>query len=181
MQVERDQVKTLLVVALIVAVFVGGVWFPMSRKRAALRDELKQLDADVRTGRTATVGLTALGHQIVLLEDEVKDSDKYVPAQPDLASLLRQWTTQLKQGGATDEEIQTQPVVRGDEFSLIPIKLKFRGSFDTVYDFLQYVEGMNRLSRFTELEVEGSPEKPGEPVTVRIELSTFYAPAEATN
>lgn len=178
MRAERDQIKTLLIVVGIVAVFVGAVWYPMHRKQTKIRSDIKELSDAIQSGRTATVGLPAMGHQIVLLEQKINGSDKYVPHDPDLASLMRQWTTQLKDNDVRDEEIQTQSVVRGDEFSMIPIKLKFRGSFEAVFSYLRYVEQMNRLSRFNTVKVESSLSKTEEPLRVEIEMCTFYGPGE---
>jgi len=162
---------------LLVGAFIGGVWYPLRSKQQSLRNEIAALDEANRNDRTATVGLTALGKEIVELQRIVDSMDKAVPDETDLASLLRQWSTELEAQQVDNKDIQTQPIVQGAEYNLIPIDMRFRGSFMSAFRFLRYVENMNRLIRISEFEAHGKPDRPQEPLTIRIKLATFTMPA----
>jgi len=176
MRVERDQFKAGMVVVGMFVVFGLGVLWPLSRKRANVETSITELDTQISQNRTATVGLTALGEQIVDFQQQIDNSHKIVPRDSELASLLRKWSNELEAQQTTDQDIQTQPTVLGEDYNLIPIRLKFRGSFMAAFRFLRHIESLNRLIRIGQLEVTGNPERPDEPLMIRIELVTFSMP-----
>lgn len=178
MQVERDQIKTLLILVGIVAAFVLGVWLPLNSKRKRVEASMAELQQTMQGDRTMAVGLAAMGAQINALQIAVDRSDKIVPNQNELASLLRDWSTELDAQQVEGQDIDPQEMYVGQDYTLIPIKLKFHGSFMAAFRFLRHVESMNRLIRFGSIQMNGNPDEAEEPLIVRVELSTFFMPDE---
>ncbi len=176
MRAEKDQIRAFLVLVLLVGAFVGGVWYPIHSKQKQVAAEIAAIEQANQTDRTTTVGLPALGQQIVAMEHTVDSMDKIVPRETELASLLRQWSTELEAQQVDSQDIQTKPIVRGADYNLIPIEMRFRGSFMSAFRFLRHVEGLNRLIRISELEARGNPDRPDEPLVIRIKLATFTMP-----
>jgi Tfp pilus assembly protein PilO len=176
MRVEKDQIRALLVLVLLVGAFLGGVWYPIRARQQQIAVEIDAIEQANQTDRTTTVGLPALGERIVELERTVGSMNKVVPRETELASLLRQWSTELETQQVDNQDIQTKPIVHGADYNLIPIEMRFRGSFMSAFRFLRHVEGLNRLIRISELEVRGNPDRPQEPLVIRIKLATFTMP-----
>lgn len=177
MRVERDQIRTLLVLVGLTGLFAVAVWMPLQARHRELKSQIRSVEQQARAERRSTVGLTALGEQIVALRKTVNGQEKRIPEQADLASLLRQWSRELENRQVTDLEIQTQPVVHGADYSMAPITLKFRSSFGAVFGFLRYIESMPRVTRLSRLTLNADPANDDEnALVVHLELSTFYMP-----
>ena len=73
------------------------------------------------------------------------------------------------------QELQTGNIIQGEEYGVIPITLRFKGSFPAVYGFLQGIESMRRMIRITKLDFDGDAQRVEEPLAVRIELYTFFS------
>ena len=74
------------------------------------------------------------------LQRTVDAVDRLVPETPELAPLLRSLGDALKTQGVRDEEIVAQPVVRGKQYSVIPLSLTFRGGFPQAFAAIKRVE-----------------------------------------
>jgi Tfp pilus assembly protein PilO len=178
MRIERDQAVTLLIVLLFVAAAVVGGWLPRRLQEQRLRDQIDTLKSQLGQESSNTPELGKLSRNVGDLRKAVHESSRFVPRDPDLADLLRSLSATLADLKVTDQEIQTQPIVAGAEYSVIPITLRFRGPFPAAYGFLRRVETMRRMVRVTRFDVAGSAEHPDDPPSVRVELCGFYAPGE---
>ena len=176
MPTERGQVKTLTILIALCLTFALGMWLPFRARRAQAEQTLAGLGQSIGEEQKGAVGLAALGHRIVSLSQVVARFDKTVPRQPELASLLRELTDELKEQEAASLDIRPGATVEGDAYCLVPISLRFGGSFRTLFEFLRHVESMDRLVQIHYVSAEGDPKSASGRLTVEIEMSAFYMP-----
>ena len=180
MHIERDQIKALLALGGLAAFFVVGLWLPHFVQEHSIQDRIAALKAELEQDRGASRGLTNLAKEVGQIKQIVDNAPKYVPQQDEQAEMLRQLTTELTNQHVADQETLTQPVVNGTDYSMLPLTLNFRGEFPAVFNFLKNVEAMPRMVQVNNLSLQAPTGKLGQPLTVRIELCTFFAPSTET-
>ena len=175
MRLESDQIKTLAALALLLIGFIAGLWLPTRLERAALQgridDHRRQLDDDL----FGADSVPELRRHVADLQDLIARSDRQVPPTHDLGPLLGTISARFADHALLDPEILTDTIVRGRDYDVIPLSLRFGGTYDHVYAFLRDVEAMKRLVRVYQLQVTGNPTRPDDPVIVRMRLATFSA------
>ena len=177
MPVERGQIRTLIILFALGLTFVLGLWLPFRAKRMQIEQQLSKLDADINDEQQDTADVAAIGEKIVSLMEVVARFDKTVPPKPEVASLLRGLTGELKEQEVTSLNILPGTIVEGDAYCLAPIVLSFDGSFQSLFELLRHIESMDRLVQINMISATGKPKSPGALLAVRIELSAFYTPA----
>jgi Tfp pilus assembly protein PilO len=179
MRIEGDQVKTALVVAALAAVFVFALWMPTQNRKKELQQQLQAAQHEAQSRSKDAKGMVELVEQVNELETLAKRDDHYVPAQDELAELLSQLTSGLTTQGIQNVEIKTDPIERYGKFNVMPVALRFRGSFQSVFQFLKHVESMRRLVRVTSVDIQPPMKDRGDnKLDVRVQLSTFFQVSE---
>lgn len=175
MRIERDQWRTILIVAGMVTAFVLAVWLP---DRMAQRTVQARIDAAQRQlgfDRLGALGLKQLADEVAELERLSTDSRRRVPGSGEVADLLRQLSADLSTARVSQQQILTQNVSHGRDYSVMPLVVEFQSSFPAAFSFLRGVESMPRLVRVSKLEIDGSPDRPDEPLSVRLDLVSVFS------
>jgi len=175
MRIEQDQIKALVILSCLVGAFVLGLWLPHRLKNDRLRARINAAQAELGIVPVSPRELTDLAADVQRKREELGAATRYVPENTEIAELLRQLSSRLEQRQVVDQELLTEAIVRGSEFSVIPVSLKFRGTFPSVFQFIRDVESMRRQMQINLVELSRSPGKPHEPLDVKLELSTFAA------
>ena len=173
-----DQARTLAIVGIMLAIYGLGLWLPSKIKERKLNEQIANAQRELGFDRASAEGLGQLANEVVELRRIVDSSDKLVPQTSELAALLRELSQQLQKQNVLDQELHTKPLLQGVDYTVIPIDLRFRGSFPALFGFVKEVESMRRLTRINHLEIEGNPAN-GEPLSAQIELTTFSALSES--
>lgn len=179
MRLERDLWLTLGAAVGLIALFGCTLFLPQHLKQQRLTQQLAEAEMELDQNRQGTAGMDKLQADVDRLRKALAEAPKTVPAETDIAPLLRQLSSDLEVLQVSDKEVVTQPVVDGTNFGLVPMTLKFTGSYRTLYEFLQRLEGNPRLIRVIRLELDGSVEQLGQPVQARVDLMTFFSPSQA--
>lgn len=178
MRIERDQIRTLAVVGALTAAFMGLLWLPNHNQKQRLTERIEQAKNQLESDKAVTVMLPALARELSQLKQQLSTSNKQIPKSDGISELLRQLSGDLQNQQAIDQEIQTQPIVAGADYSVVPVTLSFKGSCPAVFDFVRKVEAGRRLVRITRLSLHNDLSKPTEPLKARIELCTFFSAAK---
>lgn len=180
MRLESDQIKTAVVIGVLVLGFGLGLWLPQNRAKARLQDRIDKARKELTLEPVGVRELGDLATEVHHLETAVNGSQQVVPESGELADLLRSLSHRLEAEKTVQQEVQTQPIIHAAEYSVIPIKLNFGGTFAGTYDFVRHIEAMRRLVRIDVLELRGDPASPTDPLSVHVELSAFFTtPQEA--
>lgn len=180
MRVEKDQINTMIAIAVLCLAYVLAIWMPQRGRIAEARERLDAAEAALTSGQAGQVSLKQMSADLRELRQSVQNSTKRIPDQSDLPALLRELSGELEDLHVTDRTIQTQAVEKGDDFVVIPIRLTFRGSFAAAYAFMQRVESMDRLVHIGKLELGGDADGQDRPITVRMDMAAFFLPEEAS-
>ena len=177
MTIERDQIRTLAVLAVLAAGFVFGLWLPQRNARAELRQQVAGYEKELGLNQQNTEGLAQLNENVIQLRLAKNTADKDVPATEDVSSLWRQIDLILQEEKVEEPEIRARPVQIWRDYKTIPLNIEFQGSFQSTFGFIDKLENMRRLVRINELEISGKPHQKN-PLRVEINLDTFAAVSE---
>ena len=181
MLIEKDQTRAMIILGVMTGVFALGFWLPNRLLENRLQAELTEVQETLAVDRHDPEKLAVMVRQVSDLKALTQQSQKYVPQSDELADLLRQLSIELERQSVSGQEIQTGKIIHGQEYSVVPITLRFKGSFPAVFGFLQRIESMQRMIRVTKLDFDGDSERVNEPLRVRIELYTFFTEVDGGN
>lgn len=178
MRIEKDQKRALATVGILVVVFAVGLWLPHRLQERRLYQQIQAAQKQLGFDRASSQGLGKLARDVIALREVTDRSQKYVPQQTELAPLLRQLSTDLQVQEAVDQVLETESGRSGQDYSVIPVKLKFKGSFPGTFGFIKSIESMRRLVRVTRLNARMDVTKPNEPLTVEVQVCAFSSSSE---
>lgn len=134
----------LLILGLVIVVVLAAGWFLiLSPKRAdmaatdtQIEDARAQLSAaQAKLAQAETTRAEGKANQVRLIE-----LAKMVPASDEMASLLIQIQDLASQAGITFMSITPMEPVEGDGYSIIPLEVKFSGTYFDLSDFVYRAE-----------------------------------------
>ncbi len=176
MRIERDQIITVAVLLGLGLAFVLVVWLPQQRREARLELDLLAARSDLSSQRQQVEGLAQLSAQVREAQAKLDEQPKRLPQESELASLLRQLGGEMEERRVADQAIQTLVMQSGDDFSVIPVRLAFRGSFFDVFGIVANIEHMDRLVHIGKLTVSGaSNNERDQRLSVTVDLHPFFA------
>jgi Tfp pilus assembly protein PilO len=178
MRIERDQVKTVVVLGAMAATFVLTIWLPDRLTAAHARQRMGEAQTELQGGDQAQQQLPALRREAADLQRQLDAAAKYVPAEPEMAQLMRELQDTLERHQARDINTRHGDEFRGANYNVIPITLQFHARFIDAFLFLEHIESMNRLVRIDKLDLIGERQSPGAPLEVTVQFSAFYAPQQ---
>ena len=179
MPVERDQVKTVVIVAVVLIGFGIGIWWPAHAQRAGLQARIDRVRAELGIDPDSQRGVRDWYAQVTALRERVSGAQRYVPAEDELADVHRSLTQALNAFDVIEPEVLTGEITHYDDYSTIPVNLRFRGSYAAARGVLEQIESTPRLMRIDRLDVESDGEQLTGRVIVRLELATFFSPQAA--
>lgn len=174
MRLEHDQKRTLLVTGILTLTFVFGLWMPQHLEQRQLEQRIENAQRQLGFDRKGSVGLTELTDEVAELTAALHNTKKHIPADSELAPLLRKVGAELSNHARGDDEITTDPVLDGAQYSLTPIHVEFRGDFTGAFAFLKSVESMRRLVRVHRLELVTRGRGDSRRLDVSVSLAAFH-------
>ena len=186
MRLDRDQARTLLILLGLCAAFGLGLLVPRQVKFARLRKQIDTSKGQLGTDRKNAAGLVQLARKVKKFQEIVSGAQHHVPQESDLAPLIKQLSSDLKEQRVQEKEIQTHNAVTGPNYNTIPITLRFAATFPKTYEFLKKVESNRRLIRvehlaITERQRRGrSEDTEDEPLEIQLRLRAFFSPGQAS-
>ncbi len=175
MRIDQDQLRTLLVIVALAAIFAGAGWLPQHNKRGAIIQRITAAQTAIASDEPQSQSLDRLHGEISLLNASLLGTQDRIPSQNEVGSLLRDLSQAMTRQGLDDQQVVAHSVHPGQEFNVVPLTLQFKGGFAGIFGLLREVEAMPRLVRLTRVELTSDPGKGGE-VRASVELCTFFAP-----
>ena len=178
MFVERDQIKTLLIIAAVSAVFAVGLWLPVRSKQNRIRADIDRLKCDINNERQDKENATRWQGEIRLMQAYLRDCTRYVPEKEQLAEVLHGLSNALKKNEAVEQNVLTAETTRYIDYTVIPVTMEYYGSFPATYGILQNVESMSRLIRVEKLAVLQPYQRDDGQLKINMQVSSFYSKLE---
>jgi Tfp pilus assembly protein PilO len=176
---RADEVRVIVVIAAIAALFVGAAWLPIHARANGLRERVERARQETEARAVETQGLARLAERVDDMEQYVSTMTRRVGQQADLSQLLRQLSAELTKRKATDREIITQPQVRYPHYTLSPMTLRFKATFTDTFEVLRLIESMPRMTCVSRLEIN-TPARGDERglLEVHLGLASFTQPPQ---
>ena len=178
MRIECDLLKTMVILFGLVAMLVVGGYMSNKGKSDSLKQRIATAEHLLQTELVDTKHIDQLAEDVGILERVVSNERRHVPPLADVQDLRRQITNAFNNQGLTEHEIITKEPIPGDDYSVIPIDLKFSGEFSAILSFISQIESMEKLTRIDDFECKRPLDDLKSPLVSVVRLSAFAAVPE---
>jgi Tfp pilus assembly protein PilO len=146
--------STIIVAAIVlVAVFFGGLYLPLTGHLATIKAAQRQFTAEAaRTSNDAT-RLPALSDQLKKMRVMLGDFSSQVPPSRQLGEFLQTVAKVMNELSLQEQLLQPGQVIKAGELSSVPIDLQCEGSLQQIFGLLTAIEKTDRVIRFENLEM----------------------------
>ena len=175
MLAKFSEIKWWVIGAAILCGLTFGLWYPYHRVRVDTQQKIDTARKELGLSPDGSDDWTTLPTNVAMLREQTTGAQKYVPQEDEIAEVLRGLTESLDAHGVRQPEVITKKIKHFEDYSVIPVSLQFTAGFTETYGVLKRLESLPRLIRIDELEVESNSRKRRAPLTVVLELSTFFS------
>jgi Tfp pilus assembly protein PilO len=152
--------------------FAAFSLLPFWRKVSGLNTEIATLQQRIAETDNQVRSLKNLQSQSQLIQREVRNYDRLVPANQDLGGFLEQLSRELDNAGMKDSKLQVLPSTTLGKCQQLPIEVRGTGTFAQFHQFLLRIEDLPRMSSVSKMTVEADAAMTGK-VTVDVTLSIY--------
>ena len=178
MRIDRLQLRTGLIILGLVAGFAAAGWWPAQRQKQTLRNRIDVAEQELGIARNRTDGLAKLAEEVQKLRDEVKSSNKEIPEQGEMASMLRELSVQIENENLTGQGINMLAAEAGADYLTLPVELTFSGQSLDAFRFVNRLERMPRLVQVESMTMRREPNSKGDRIKTSMRLNTFFCYVE---
>lgn len=177
MRIEKDQMLTVGIVLALGVLFAFAVWMPASQQDRKLEQRIDAAKDELGMTAVAKDEFVRLNDRVSQLRRVVRGAQRYVPANDEIAEVVRGINMALRTHDVTEQEMIARQAKRYADFAEIPLSVEFESSFPVVFGALEQIESMPRLIRVDRLSLMSFPDEPARPLEVQMQMSTFYTRA----
>ena len=174
MRIESDVLKTVIVVALLVGVYAGVVFWPSQQQNQALADEIQSKQTEL--GAMPQPDLEPLHQDIASLRAELRERAVVLPKGDLDDRVLYHVSDTLINHNVTLYETSYRQTKQYKRFAMTPIDVSFETNFANAFGIIRQIENAGPPVRFERLDIVGGEGDTTGRVTVAIELSSFFDP-----
>lgn len=180
MQISRGDFKTLAVLAAVFAVFAVGLWLPASFERSKIQDRITAARDELNNQKYSAQDLANLNRNVLDLRASVRGTQRYIPEEDELDELLRSLAESLQSFDVRQQEVETSRMEHHADYTVVPVAVRFEGSFPTTFGIISQIESMPRLLRIERMELQPQrQDRANQPLLVTLEINTFFAETKA--
>ena len=173
MHLERDQIRTLIAVGALAAVFFFAGWLPERLHHARLQERIEAAERRLGFDQRDARGLPELAANVDRLRAIVDRTPKYVPETDEWHTLHSKLSVMLHEHDAQQIDLTTSESTRGEDFSTIPFSLDFEADFPSIFGVLSEIESMRRMIRVERIEITADRKDRTRPVEASFDMTTF--------
>lgn len=178
----------LLVIAIVLALtgaFGFGLLRPGSRELQACHGRLAAQAQELQAAQQQVGNVSDLYASILTLDEAMHDFRVRLPADRNFGEYLSDVAESLKASRITNYVVQPTPARRvtaeklppelsqADGTIILPVSVAFHGGFAQLFDFLDKMETLPRLSHVEHLKIVSDEKRPGD-VSVEMVLHTYH-------
>lgn len=173
MRIEKDQANTLIAVVGLMLAYGAVVWLPSHLERGRLRVRLDTAAEQVEMSRSQLQSSAELEREVKAMQASIDSQKQHLSGAGEAAEVVSSLGSAMERQGVNDPEVQTQPVIVGNDFCVAPVLVRYRGSFSQTLSLLKEIENGPRLMRVDRLDIVGSGKPGAEKQTVAIDLAAL--------
>ena len=173
MKLDRQAITWTLGVLAITAGFVLVITRAQFRRFDEVKTLIKGEQTELTLGRSTPQANESVRQEVKQLAARVGNYDAMVPEQANVGLFLEELARFAHARSIVQDAIEPGAPLETDGIAALPITLRLRGSFSSVYGFIQDIEHMKRMTQVERFKTTVSDEKPGE-VSADLKLHVFY-------
>jgi len=174
MKIESDILKTAMVVALLIGVYGGVVFWPSQRQNQVLADEI--LNKQTELSQMPTPNLQPVREDIASLRAELRERSVTLPVGDLHDRVLHHVSDTLIANDVTLYETAYRQTRFYKRFAMTPIDVNFGTNFANAFEIIRKIENDGPPVRIERIELSGKEEDTAGQVSVNVELSSFFEP-----
>jgi len=171
---SKDNIAMLGILAVLMAVAAGVMYWPQSRTLNELRMEIEK-EKTVTDAYAAKVAVVPdLRRQVDEMKLRYKDLDRRLPKQKELHGFLKEISENLEKEKLSSPFIEPGNTAREDTFHTLPIIMRFQGNYLSLASFLKRIDTMERLTRVQKLTITTDPKNPDAKINCELRLNIYF-------
>lgn len=178
MRIERDLVKTVVILLGLMAILVVGGYMLNKGKADSLKKRIATAEHLLQTELADTKHIEQLVEDVEILKQAVNNERRHVRPLTDVEDLRCQIVNVFDNQDLTGHKIITKGSIPDADYNVIPIHLYFSGKFSSILSFISQIEEMERLTRIDDFECKRSLDDLKSPLVSVVRLSAFVAVPE---
>lgn len=171
--VRRENLLTILGLAVLVVGFLFVVYFPGRTATAKTRAEIEQAKQSIRNLPLRIAELESLKKEVARRQDFLNRTESLMPSSVDLHELLGHVAKLAEETNLNITQTKLLDPVEYGSYRAIPIQIGFQGRFSDVMQFIQGLEQQDRLCTFEDLTVESGTARNIGDVEGRVDFSVY--------
>ncbi|RMG34862.1 MAG: hypothetical protein D6725_13485 [Planctomycetota bacterium] len=164
---------TAALLALLVAVFVFGVYRPQRIRLERVRSELRDARESVRQLPQKLAVVTRLQKNVEENERFLQQTVSLMPDDADVYRVVQDVSRLAQQFDLTVSRLEPMRPVEYATFRMLPFRMRFAGPFRSVVAFLNGLEQRDRLFTIGELEITRQTRALEAPVEVQVDFTAY--------
>lgn len=173
---ESDVLKTAMVVAILIGVYGGVVFYPSQKQNQVLADEMLSKQAELNAMQKPD--LKPLRENITALRAELRERSVDLPTGELHDRVLHHVSDTLLEQRVTLYETSYEKSKAYQRFSMTPIEVDFHATFPSAFRIIREIENNGPPVRIDQLEVKANEREAKGTVHVRMQMSSFFLPEE---
>jgi len=172
-KLSRESWVMLAVAAMLVIAAAVWVYRPQGRKLAGLRAQITAQKLAMESDAKRAAVVPEMMRKVQEMKGRYKDFDQRLPRSKELGGFLQE-VTRIQSGSQLGEaRMDTGNPVSEELYNTMPIKLRFRGSYLALADFLKDIDRMQRLTRVQRLAIL-SPKDDSETLEIELLMNIYF-------
>jgi hypothetical protein len=123
--------------------------------------------------RTQQKSSAELDREDKAMQASIDGQKQHLSGASESAEAVSSLSSAIERQGVAEPEVQTQPVIVGNDFCVAPVLVRYRGSFGQTLALLKEIENGPRLMRVDRLDIVGSGKPGADKQTVAIDLGAL--------
>ena len=160
-----------IVVTMTVAGLLLG-YLPSARKLDKIRENAAAMKLSLEADGQRACVVPELLRQVEIMKGKYKDFDRRLPKRQELGGFLRTISEGLSEANLTNQTIEPGRPAQEDLFFTLPIVMKFRGSYLSLAEFLERIDGFERLTRVQKLDI--MPGGEGGALDITVQMNIYF-------
>lgn len=158
-RLNKDNYVMMGILVVIVIVAIIAVYMPQGSKLKDLRTSITTRKRAMESEARKASVVPALLREVDALKSRYKNFDRRLPKSKELAGFLRDISSELaSEPNIVSESYTTASPTREDLFHKLPIKMRLKGSYISLANFMNRIANMERLTRVEKLFIKASPD-----------------------
>jgi Tfp pilus assembly protein PilO len=151
---EKQQIVILVLVLTAIVCFVFFRYLPLTKKARQIENEKQQQMVLLDQLKDRNSQIAELKEKLFELRDFTADYDARIPDSRMFAVMWQQVADIMNHYGLTDQLVQPGKEIKGPNLTCIPINIQCKGTMQSIFDFLESVDKLDRLMQIEQLALE---------------------------